>query len=46
MLRDALRLLAKYSTQVLQHELASSRPSEIQAGPFRGMKYVDHSADG
>jgi hypothetical protein len=43
---SALRLLAKYRSHVIQHALASSASSEIQAGPFRGMKYVDHSAEG
>jgi len=45
-LASALRLLAKYRSHVLQYELATSRPAEVQAGPFRGMKYVDHSAEG
>jgi hypothetical protein len=45
-LANALRLLAKYRSHVLQYELASSRPAQVQAGPFRGMKYVDHSAEG
>jgi hypothetical protein len=46
MLGDMLRLLAKYRTHVMQWELARQQPAEVRAGPFRGMKYVDHSAEG
>jgi hypothetical protein len=45
-LAGALRLLAKYRSHVIQFGLASQAASEVQGGPFRGMKYVDHSAEG
>jgi len=45
-LAHALRQLAKYRSHLLQWELARSQGAEVRAGPFRGMKYIDHSSEG
>jgi len=45
-LAGALRLLAKYRSHLIQWELARSYGAEVRAGPFRGMKFIDHSAEG
>jgi hypothetical protein len=45
-LAGALRLLAKYRSHLIQWELARSHDAEVRTGPFRGMTFVDHSAEG
>jgi hypothetical protein len=45
-LANALRLLAKYRSHVIQYDFATTIEGEVQGGPFRGMKYVDQSAEG
>ena len=45
-LYSALRLLAKYRSQLLANTLIKTDGLEVQAGPFKGMTYVGQVAEG
>lgn len=43
---NALRLLAKYRTLLLQNEYIKRHGADVAAGPFKGMKFLSQSAEG
>jgi SAM-dependent methyltransferase len=43
-LNDALRLLAKYRSHVIQWEMARLYGGRVQHGPFAGMSFLDHGS--
>jgi hypothetical protein len=45
-LNIALRLLAKYRSTLIQNTVVQQYGATVQAGPFRGMKFVAQSAEG
>jgi SAM-dependent methyltransferase len=45
-LNNALRLLAKYRSTLLQNTLVQTHGTQVLAGPFAGMAFVERSAEG
>lgn len=45
-LNNALRLLAKYRSTLLQNTLVQLHGTRVQAGPFAGMDFIERSAEG
>lgn len=45
-LHNALRLLAKYRSTLLQNTLVQRHGTLVQAGPFAGMEFIAQSAEG
>lgn len=45
-LNRALRLLAKHRSMLLQNELVKNLGVEVLGGPFKGMKFIENSAEG
>lgn len=45
-LNNALRALAKYRSFLIQNTLLQAHGTRIMAGPFAGMEFVEHSAEG
>ncbi len=46
LLNNALRLLAKYRSTLIQNTLIQKHGSRVLAGPFAGMEFVERSAEG
>jgi len=45
-LNNALRLLAKYRSTLIQNTLVQQHGTRVMAGPFAGMDFIEHSAEG
>lgn len=45
-LNNALRLLAKYRSTLIQNTLVQQQGTKIMDGPFAGMEFIEHSAEG
>lgn len=45
-LNNALRLLAKYRSTLLQNTLVQLHGTKVQSGPFAGMEFIAQSAEG
>lgn len=45
-LQNALRLLAKYRSTLIQNTLVARHGTTVQAGPFAGMAFVERSTEG
>lgn len=46
LLNNALRLLAKYRSTLIQNTLVRTQGTRVQAGPFAGMEFMERSAEG
>lgn len=46
LLNNALRLLAKYRSTLIQNTLVQAQGTLVQAGPFAGMEFMERSAEG
>ena len=45
-LNEALRLLAKYRSTLIRNTLVKQQGTRVLGGPFRGMEFLAHSAEG
>jgi len=45
-LNNALRVLAKYRATLIQNTVIQQCGATVQGGPFQGMQFVNHSAEG
>lgn len=46
LLNNALRLLAKYRSTLIQNTLVQSHGTKVMSGPFAGMDFIERSAEG
>ncbi|MGI8527335.1 MAG: hypothetical protein ACR2K5_14395 [Pseudolabrys sp.] len=42
----ALRLLSKWRSHLIQNSIISDVGTDVQSGPFKGMRFVERSAEG